>query len=112
MNSSIQAAQKANNTRPPDLLVIPQRGITLPGEHLTEIEQTAVQADWAMFGNHPLATTGQTWLIQTWHIIGGVPQATSEITLPRQSTLSAPHPATHADNAASTPASSAPQAAG
>ena len=112
MNSSTQAAKKVTNHRPPDLLLVPQRGLAIPGDHLTELEQTAVQHDWAMFGNHPLADNEETWLIQTWHIIGGHPQATAEITLPRQTAPAAQRPETHADNAASTPASSAPQAAG
>ena len=57
-----------------------------------------------MFGNHPLADNDQTWHIQVWHIIGGTPRPTSEITLPKQTTPHAPRPATHASSAASTPA--------
>lgn len=56
-----------------------------------------------MLGNAPLADNDQTWLIQTWHIIGGTPRPTSEITLPKQTAPFAPRPVTRADSAASTP---------
>ena len=109
MNSNTQPAATTNQSRNPDLIVVPQRGTAFPNRNLTKLEQEAVKKDWANFGHHPQADNDQTWLIQVWHIKNGTPTITREITLPRQTMLPWPHPATHANNAASKPTSSAPQ---
>lgn len=111
MNLNTPPAQTPNQNRPPDLIVVPQKGLTLPNSDLPPFEQEAVQHDWAQFGHTPTIDNPDTWLIQIWHIKNGTPRPTSTLTLPKQTTQPAQRPATHADNAASTLATSAPQSA-
>lgn len=109
MNSNTQQVGKTN---PPDLIVMPQNGTTIPNSNLSLFEQEAVQRDWENFGHTPTVDNAETWTIQVWHVINGTPRPTSTLTLPKQTVQPAQHPAKHADNDASKQASSAPQSAG
>ncbi len=98
--------------RPPDLLIIPQARATIPNENLTPVEQNLVLEAWQTFGNTPSQSNTQaTWKVAVCHIRNATPHITATLTLPRQIVQPAPHPATHAGNAASTPTSNAPQSA-
>lgn len=107
MNSSISTTKENNY----DLLIIPQAGATIPGKHLTEQEANDAVAAWRDYGNKtPHSNTTATWKVAVAHIINGQPTITSTLTIPTHLEQHAPHPVKHADNAASTPASSAPPA--
>ena len=68
---------KRTNT-PPDLLVIPQTGSQIPGDHLTPQEADDVRTAWANYD----APGPRAWNIAIAHIINGEPRITSRVTLP------------------------------
>lgn len=103
MNSK-PTTQKAT----PDLVILPQAHTTIPADHLTPQEQTAVTQAWKNYTPHQHPRT-DGWTAHIIHIINGQPTTTAIITLPKQPTRPAPDPATHADNDASKQASNAPQ---
>lgn len=88
----------------PDLVILPQAHKIIPGEHLTPTEQHDATQAWRNYLTFEHLSNTGTWEAHIIHIINGRPTVTNTVTLPKQPTPPAPAPATHADNAASTPA--------
>lgn len=73
---------------PPDLLVIPQVGTAIPGDHLTPQEADDVKKAWTDYGIRTVAIR-TTWDIAIAHIIDGQPAITARLTIPRDMTAAA-----------------------
>lgn len=98
--------------QPNDLLIIPQAKAAIPNENLAPADQNAVVAAWETYGTTTEhSNTEATWKVAICHIRNAAPRITTVLTIPRIPAQPAPRPATHADNAASTPTLSAPQSA-
>lgn len=57
----------------PDLTIIPQAGIIIPGKHLDELDTKRAKADWAAYGNEQRPTTSTLEIPQTarLHAVAG-----------------------------------------
>ena len=49
----------------PDLTIIPQANIIIPGQHLNKIDQEHAKDDWAAYGNTSRPTTSTLEIPQT-----------------------------------------------
>lgn len=67
----------------PDLTIIPQAGIIIPGKHLDEPDTKRAKADWAAYGNEQRPTTNDTWTVAVAHFKDGLLTTTSTLEIPQ-----------------------------
>lgn len=97
MNSNTSTTK----AKTPDLLILPQAGAIIPGQHLTPEQAEQAKKDWNDYGNTPTESNTRTvWNIAVAHILNGQPTITSTLTIPTRTEQPAPHLATRAGNAA------------
>ena len=71
-----------STSRPPDLVVIPQAGTLMPGEHLSENDRAEVLQTWRDWGSTPIHPS-RDYRVAVCHIIDGQPRVTTTLTLPK-----------------------------
>lgn len=67
----------------PDLTIIPQANIIIPGQHLNKIDQEHAKDDWAAYGNTSRPTTNDTWTVAVAHFKDGLLTTTSTLEIPQ-----------------------------
>lgn len=80
MTTTKSRVSSANND---DLLIIPQFGITTPGEHLTPAEIVAVREDWHHYPQNMARPFEQTWTVSFAHLSGHRLVVTTTMDIPR-----------------------------
>lgn len=73
----------------PDLTIIPQANIIIPGKHLDEADTKRAKADWAAYGNEQRPTTNDTWTVAVAHFKDGLLTTTSTLEIPQTARLHA-----------------------
>lgn len=74
---------KASTASAPDLVVIPQAGTLIPGQHLNPDDRAEVLKTWRDWGNAPTSPS-RDYRVAVCHIIGGQPRITTTITIPKR----------------------------
>lgn len=59
------------NVATPDLIVVPQLGRIVPGDHLSSRQRESVLRAWESWGNRPIYQMSDTWTVHIVHFIGG-----------------------------------------
>lgn len=72
---------KTSTASAPDLVVIPQAGTLIPGQHLSQDDRAEVLKTWRDWGNTPTSPS-RDYQVAVCHIIGGQPRITTTIKIP------------------------------